>query len=147
MGMTTLREAIGFLENRLRTECKYCDLAYLCANTNVKCTFLESLEIALECMVVRTLDNAIAKDKQKEGEEKMRSKAGVKFDCIFEETLDFIDIEYTHLNMIVRYEKRPHGKIIIDEDGNTSCSECGQTSVFGNFCCNCGADVRKGEAE
>ena len=67
--MTTLREAIEFLQNRLRTECKHCDLAYMCNHTNVKCTFLESLEIAVESMLIRTLDNALAKDKQKEGEE------------------------------------------------------------------------------
>ena len=70
MGMTTLREAIEFLGNRLRTECEHCDLAYMCANTHVKCTFLESLEIALESMVIRTLDNALDNDKQKEGDKK-----------------------------------------------------------------------------
>lgn len=42
----------------------------------------------------------------------MRNKAGVKFDCIFEETLDYIDIDYTHLNKTVRYEKQPHGEWI-----------------------------------
>lgn len=77
----------------------------------------------------------------------MRNEAGIKFDCIFEEPLDFIDINYTHLNMTVRYERRQHGKIIVDEDGNTCCSECGQTSEFGNFCYNCGADLREGESE
>lgn len=66
--MTTLREAIKFLQNRLRTECEYCDLAYMCDHTNKKCTFLESLEIAIESMTIRTLDNAIDKGKQKEGE-------------------------------------------------------------------------------
>ena len=39
--------------------------------------------------------------------------------------------------------KRPHGKIIVDEDCNTSCSRCGNTLAFGNFCCNCGADFRE----
>lgn len=67
--MTTLREAIEFLGNRLRTECEHCDLAYMCDHTHKKCTFLESLEIALECMVIRTLDNALTNDKQKEGEQ------------------------------------------------------------------------------
>ncbi len=42
-------------------------------------------------------------------------------------------------------KERPHGEIITDEDGNTSCSECGQTSVLGNFCYNCGADLREGD--
>lgn len=42
----------------------------------------------------------------------MRSKAGMKFDCIFEETLDFIDIDYTHLNKTIRYEQKPHGEWI-----------------------------------
>jgi len=31
----------------------------------------------------------------------------MKFDCILEETLGFIDVEYTHLNKTVRYEKKP----------------------------------------
>ena len=70
MGMTTLREAIEFLQNRLRTECEYCDLAYMCNHTNVKCTFLESLEIALESMIIRTLDNALDNGKKKEGKAK-----------------------------------------------------------------------------
>lgn len=69
--MTTLREAIEFLQNRLRTECKHCDLAYLCANTDKKCTFLESLEIALESMLIRTFDDVFAKGKQKEDEIRM----------------------------------------------------------------------------
>ena len=69
--MTTLREAIEFLQNRLRTECEHCDLAYMCANTHNKCTFLESLEIAVESMLIRTLDNAITKGRQKEDEIRM----------------------------------------------------------------------------
>lgn len=42
----------------------------------------------------------------------MRDTAGMKFDCIFEEPLDFIDIDYTHLNKTVRYESRPQGEWI-----------------------------------
>lgn len=42
----------------------------------------------------------------------MQSKAGMKFECIFEEPLDFIDIDYTHLNQTIRYEQRPHGEWI-----------------------------------
>ena len=68
--MTTLREAIEFLQNRLRTECKHCDLAYICDHAHKKCTFLESLEIAVESMTIRTLDNAITKGRQKGGETK-----------------------------------------------------------------------------
>lgn len=40
----------------------------------------------------------------------MRSNAGMKFDCIYEETLEFIDIDYTRLNKTIRYEQRPHEK-------------------------------------
>lgn len=153
--MTTLREAIEFLQNRLRTECKYCDLAYLCANTDKKCTFLESLEIALESMLIRTLDNALTKDKQKEGEKEMRNKAGITSDCIFEEPLDFIDINYIHLNKTVRYEKRPHGEWIIrrNRQGKHIYSVCSRCNVahldtdFPNFCENCGADMRKKEGD
>lgn len=42
----------------------------------------------------------------------MRNNVGMKFDCIFEEPLDFIDIDYTHLNKTIRYEQRPHGEWI-----------------------------------
>ena len=35
----------------------------------------------------------------------MRSKAGMKFDCIFEEPLDFIDIDYTQLNSEIEKSK------------------------------------------
>jgi len=73
--MTTLREAIEFLQNRLRTECEYCDLAYLCDHTHKKCTFLESLEIAVESMLNRTLDNALDKGKQKDEEIRMLTDA------------------------------------------------------------------------
>jgi rubrerythrin len=81
----------------------------------------------------------------------MRDKAGMKFDCIFEETLDFIDINYTHLNMIVRYEKRPHGEWILDAVSPCSiswfrCSYCGykyEAYKHSNFCPNCGASMMK----
>lgn len=95
----------------------------------------------------------------------MRNKAGMKFDCIFEEPLDFIDIDYTHLNKTVRYENRPHGEWEIhSEHGRIYalfCSRCKKDAkdyISGsenwwinsepNFCPNCGADMRKeGEAE
>lgn len=90
----------------------------------------------------------------------MRNKAGMKFDCIFEETLDFIDIDYTHLNKTIRYEQRPHGEWIEHEDkdykgrGYNMCSVCNWKFSFGaypliyeqNFCPHCGADMREGEA-
>ena len=83
----------------------------------------------------------------------MRSKAGMKFDCILEETLDFIDIDYTHLNKTVRYEERPHGEWIpTDEMGYmVRCSECNfvthdDVSEEYNFCPNCGADMREGDS-
>lgn len=94
----------------------------------------------------------------------MRSKAGMKFDCIYEETLDFIDIDYTHLNKTVRYEQRPHGKWEFVGDNLFKCTNCGYIangdylrdwkaytydSEFPTACPKCGADMRpkEGEAE
>ena len=77
----------------------------------------------------------------------MRDKEGMKFDCIFEEPLDFIDIDYTHLNKTIRYEERPHGEW--KPDG--TCSECGVYSSLNKntayFCPNCGSDNRKREGD
>ena len=56
-----------------------------------------------------------------------RAKAGMKFDCIFENQLDFIDIDYIHLNKVVRYENRPHGewvKKVINGMPCIVCSNC-----------------------
>lgn len=78
----------------------------------------------------------------------MRNKAGMKFDCILEEPLDFIDIDYTHLNKTVRYEERPHGEWI-KKGNNCFCSNCKFElesyilGIFYNFCPRCGADMRK----
>lgn len=97
----------------------------------------------------------------------MRNKAGVKLDCIFEETLDYIDIDYTHLNKTVRYEERPHGEWIFHKyDKDFECSNChvrfDRTQIYTekrfenalwakmeiyNFCPNCGASMVKKEGE
>lgn len=87
----------------------------------------------------------------------MRNKAGMKFDCIFEEPLDFIDIDYTHLNKTIRYEQRPHGEWKYDAgSGQFICSECeggvNMPTLMGEplykWCPWCGSDNRKrGEAE
>ena len=34
------------------------------------------------------------------------------------------------------------GKWLVDEDGNMECPFCGNTCGFGNFCNECGADLR-----
>lgn len=74
----------------------------------------------------------------------MRYKAGMKFDCILEEPLDFIDINYTHLNKTIRYEQRQHGEWI----GNRKkvfvmCSICkAWHKLRSNYCPDCGADMR-----
>lgn len=34
------------------------------------------------------------------------------------------------------------GKWLVDEDGNTECPFCGNTCGFGNYCNECGADLR-----
>lgn len=33
------------------------------------------------------------------------------------------------------------GHRIIDDDGNMSCSECGGSECWGNYCMNCGAKM------
>lgn len=86
-----------------------------------------------------------------------KAKAGMKFDCIFEETLDFIDINYTHLNKTVRYEQRPRGEWIDETNDALRCSVCGKwvykpfiggfptertLHYSPNYCAFCGADMK-----
>jgi uncharacterized paraquat-inducible protein A len=82
----------------------------------------------------------------------MRNESGINVECIFIETLDFIDINYTNLNQTIRYEQRPHGEWIEQENGLPSnhhyCSNCHEAiriDTHNNFCPNCGADMRKRE--
>lgn len=97
----------------------------------------------------------------------MRNKAGIKCESIFEETIDYIDVDYTHLNKTVRYEKRPHGewekygdKIeAYDIEGHKTwgqkrrCTNCGFVKTyiedfgFYPFCPNCSALMYKKEGE
>lgn len=79
----------------------------------------------------------------------MRNEEGMKFDCIFEEPLDFIDIDYTHLNKTIRYEQRQYGEWIKDyeheEHGYAPiiCNRCKYSpSIKSNFCPNCGRYMR-----
>lgn len=37
---------------------------------------------------------------------------------------------------------RKKGKWLVDEDGNMECPFCGNTCGFGNYCNECGADLR-----
>ena len=91
-----------------------------------------------------------------------RAKAGMKFDCIFENQLDFIDIDYIHLNTVVRYENRPHEKWLDESKDALKCSGCGKwvykpfiggfpterTQHYApNYCAFCGADMRKREGD
>ena len=39
-------------------------------------------------------------------------------------------------------EERKKAHIIKDEDGNIKCSNCGSPECWGNYCMNCGADMR-----
>ena len=79
----------------------------------------------------------------------------MKFDCIFEEILDFIDIDYTHLNKTIRYEQRPHGKWVERDDGDEiygryeKCTNCGEAiiSTHMSYCGNCGAKMGEGEEQ
>lgn len=38
--------------------------------------------------------------------------------------------------------ERKNGKWLVDEDGNMECPFCGNTCGFGNYCNECGADLR-----
>lgn len=164
--MTTLREAIEFLQNRLRTECEHCDLAYMCNHTNVKCTFLESLEIALESMVIRTLDNALGKGKQKEEEIRMLTdaeKAILRLTMI-KDLFDDLSVNSNCVSVLLNREdelalktaiealkeQRPHGEWIYHaewhSDGECAfeCSKCGMgVDVDFNFCPNCCASMKR----
>lgn len=43
-----------------------------------------------------------------------------------------------------------HAYVIVDEDGNMECSNCGSSNCFDNYCGNCGAKLigtRKGDEE
>lgn len=42
--------------------------------------------------------------------------------------------------------QRKKGKWLVDEDGNMECPFCGNTCGFGNYCNECGADMR-GESD
>ena len=38
--------------------------------------------------------------------------------------------------------ERKKGRWLVDEDGNMECPFCGNTCGFGNYCNECGADMR-----
>ena len=38
--------------------------------------------------------------------------------------------------------ERKKGEWLVDEDGNMECPFCGNTCGFGNYCNECGADLR-----
>lgn len=38
--------------------------------------------------------------------------------------------------------ERKKGRWLVDEDGNMECPFCGNTCGFGNYCNECGADLR-----
>lgn len=166
--MTTLREAIEFLQNRLRTECEYCDLAYLCDHANKKCTFLESLEIAIKSMTIRTLDNALDKGKQKDEEVRMLTDAekAILRLTIIKDLFDDLSVNSNCVSVLLNREdelalktaiktlkeQRPHGEWI-DKGEYAECSICGSCSgtqfdgvepipLKTNFCPNCGSDNR-----
>ena len=55
------------------------------------------------------------------------------------------------LNMLNNIEAGPkHAYVIVDEDGNMECSNCGSSNCFDNYCGNCGAKLigtRKDDGE
>lgn len=40
-----------------------------------------------------------------------------------------------------------YANILVDEDGNMECSNCGNSECWGNYCMNCGAKMGKSEEE
>jgi len=49
------------------------------------------------------------------------------------------------INMAIKALEEPErkkGKWLVDEDGNMECPFCGNTCGFGNYCNECGADLR-----
>lgn len=48
-------------------------------------------------------------------------------------------------NHTIGFELKPKrsGSVIVDEDGNTKCSNCGETSIFGRYCHNCGVELKE----
>lgn len=166
--MTTLREAIEFLQSRLRTECEHCDLAYMCDHANKKCTFLESLEIAIESMTIRTLDNALDKGKQKDEEIRMLTDAekAILRLTIIKDLFDDLSVNSNCVSVLLNREdelalktaietlkeQRPHGKWeehVERKNLNTrKCTSCGEYGAVGYFCMWCGADMmREGDEE
>ena len=55
------------------------------------------------------------------------------------------------LNMLNNIEAEPkHAYVIVDEDGNMKCSNCGSSNCFDDYCGHCGAKLigtRKDEVE
>jgi hypothetical protein len=46
------------------------------------------------------------------------------------------------LNMLNNIETElKHAYVIVDEDGNMECSNCGSSNCFDNYCGNCGAKL------
>ena len=42
---------------------------------------------------------------------------------------------------IIETEPVKHAYVIVDEDGNTECSNCGSSNCYDNYCGNCGAKL------
>lgn len=36
-----------------------------------------------------------------------------------------------------------YATLLVDEDGNMKCSNCGNSECWGNYCMNCGADMKR----
>lgn len=68
-----------------------------------------------------------------------------EMDCIYVDLPNGLDNEYHYI------EAEPkHAYVIVDEDGNMECSNCGSSNCFDNYCGNCGAKLvgtRKDDGE
>ena len=52
------------------------------------------------------------------------------------------DIDRQTIQNLPTIEAEPkHAYVIVDEDGNMECSNCGSTNCFDNYCGNCGAKL------
>lgn len=50
-------------------------------------------------------------------------------------------IEIISVVPYVEVEPVKHAYVIVDEDGNMECSNCGSSNCFDNYCGNCGAKL------
>ena len=56
-----------------------------------------------------------------------------------------LDQWFSLVNSIPTEDVKPtiYANVLVDEDGNIKCSNCGNSECWGNYCMNCGAKMEK----